>query len=240
MYDARMDLDRVPELLDRVEREDDLDSWTQLGYRLVLQDTLVFPASFAALPRLVQLAARSAPARELAGAIVRCAAVNHGCDDLLVRCTATIAEFGRLLDLYLQSRPADYLQALRDLLATRGQYHWSVAFEDFTDEFYWLACPHCAVEVTIAIGEYGRYSAIRDWHSGDVDLRDLKPTPPGALSGISRWMYETAVRDGHQELAQGLIYLFGMAECPRCASVFSIAGEYTSANRPTMPQATAG
>jgi hypothetical protein len=50
-------------------------------------------------------------------------------------------------------------------------------------------------------------------------------------------MYETAVRDGEDVLADGIAHLFGKAECPRCAGVFSIADEYTSANGPVLRQA---
>ncbi|MYV49406.1 hypothetical protein GT031_28575 [Streptomyces sp. SID2888] len=120
------------------------------------------------------------------------------------------------------------------MLAAKGQYHWSAVLGDFTDDFYHLACPHCAVEVTIAIGDHGRYSAIRDWHQGDVDRRVLRQASPEGLSGIGRWMHETAVRDGHKALADGIAHLFGKGECPCCASVFNIAEEYTSANRPVL------
>ncbi|MFF3054890.1 hypothetical protein [Streptomyces sp. NPDC057909] len=88
--------------------------------------------------------------------------------------------------------------------------------------------------MTIAIGGYGRYSAIRDWNLGDVDRRDLRPASPEGLSGIGRWMHETAVRDEEVVLADGIAHLFGQAECPRCASVFNIADEYASSNRPLM------
>lgn len=72
MYDCYGDVDRVPELLARAEREDEAAAWDELGYRLTLECDLVFPASFAALPRLVRLASGSARARGPAGAIVRC------------------------------------------------------------------------------------------------------------------------------------------------------------------------
>ncbi|MFF2329574.1 MULTISPECIES: hypothetical protein [unclassified Streptomyces] len=234
MYDCYGDVDRVPELLARAEREDDAEAWNELGYRLVLECDLVFPASFAALPRLVCPASRNAQARGLAGTIVRCAAGGHGCDDLLAGCAEAIAEFRELLDRHLRSRPDDYLATFRDLIAVEGHYHWSAVLGDFSDDFYQVACPHCAVEVTIAIGGYGRYSAIRDWNLGDVDRRDLRPASPEGLSGIGRWMHETAVRDGEVVLADGITYLFGQAECPRCASVFDIADEYASSNRPLM------
>lgn len=79
MYDCHGD-DRVPELLNRVERENAAEAWDELGYRLVLECDVVFPAGFAALPRLVRLPSRSARARGLAGTIVRGAAGGHGCD----------------------------------------------------------------------------------------------------------------------------------------------------------------
>ncbi|MFF4922470.1 hypothetical protein ACFY4B_17985 [Kitasatospora sp. NPDC001261] len=232
MCDGYGDADRVPELLERVEREGDAEAWTELGYRLCLEGDLVFPASFAALPRLVRLASSDPQARALAGTIVRRAAGHHGCDDLFADCAEAVAEFRVLLDLYLTSRPDDYLAAFRDLLAVNAQYHWSAALGDCTDDFYHLACPHCAAEVTIAIGDYGRYSAIRDWTLGDVERRDLRPAAGEELSGTGRWMHDTAVRDGQEALAAGIRYLFGRAECPRCASLFTIADEYTSAECP--------
>lgn len=234
MYDCYGDVHRVPELLERVGHDDDAEAWDELSYRLVLERDLVFPAGFAALPRLVRLASRSARARGLAGTIMRCAAGGHGCDDLLADCADAIAEPRKLLDRHLRSRPADYLATFLDWLAVEEQYHWSAVVGDFSDDFYQVACPHCAAEVTIAIGDYGHCSVIRDWHLGDVDRRNLRPASPDDLSAIGRWMHATAVRDGQDVLADGITYLFGQAECPRCASVFSIADEYTASNRPVM------
>ncbi|MFE2151448.1 hypothetical protein ACFXAO_15600 [Streptomyces lavendulae] len=234
MYDCRLDVDRVPELLALVEREDDAEAWTELGYRLILEHDLLAPASFAALPRLVRLAAESAQARHLAGAIMERAASHHDGDELLAGSAEVIVELGALLDRHLQSRPTDYLLAFRALLAVQEQYHWANVLGDFDDDFYELPCPHCAAQVTIAIGSYGRYAAIRDWDLGDTDRRDLQPSPAEALSGVGRWMYELAVRDGEDVLAEGIRHLFGKAECPSCASVFTIANEYAAANCPVL------
>ncbi|SCF68820.1 hypothetical protein GA0115259_101049 [Streptomyces sp. MnatMP-M17] len=234
MHDCRMEVGRVPELLERVKREDDAEAWDELDHRLVLEQDLVFPASFASLPCLVRLAARSSRARGLAGSIIRRAAGHHGCDHLLANCASAITEFRALLDRHLRSRPIDYLETFLALLAVAEQYHWAAVLGDFTDDFYHLPCPHCAVDMTIAIGDHGRYSAIRDWNLGDIDQRDLRRAAPDELSGTGRWMYETVVRDGQGTLADGITYLFGKAECPRCASVFDIADEYTSANLPVL------
>ncbi|MEV7035891.1 hypothetical protein AB0N99_37400 [Streptomyces sp. NPDC093272] len=90
------------------------------------------------------------------------------------------------------------------------------------------------MEVTIAIGNHGRYAAIRDWNLGDVNRRGLRPTSLEELSGTGRWMHDTPVRDGHEALADEIAHLFGKAECPHCASVFNIADEYACANRPVL------
>lgn len=234
MYDWHSDVDRVPELLDRLEHGDEDEAWTELGHRLILEHDLVSPAGIAALPRLVRLAPGSTKARHLAGEIMERAAGLHGGDELLADSVEVIAEFGTLLDRHLESRPADYLVTFRALLAVQGQYHWANVLGDFTDDFYDLLCPHCATQVTIVIGDYGRYSAIRDWNLGDVDRRGLRPTPVEKLSGVGRWMHEMAIRDGEVVLAEGISHLFGKAECPRCASVFTIADEYEAANCPVL------
>ncbi|MGE7391818.1 hypothetical protein ACQKM2_40765 [Streptomyces sp. NPDC004126] len=238
MRDCRFEVDRVPELLERVERDTDTEAWKELGWRLVLEHDLVSPASFAALPCLVRLAPREARARALAGKILERAAGHHGCDDLLADCADAIARFREVLNRHLRSRPTDYFVSFRALLSAEGEYHWAAGLGDFEDDFYPLDCPHCDAEVTIAIGDYGRYSAIRKWDEGDVDRRDLRPAAAEGLTGTGKWMYEMAVRDGEEVLADGISHLFGHAECPGCASVFNVADEYTSANRPVMPQGT--
>jgi hypothetical protein len=207
--------------------------------RLCLHGETVFPASFAALPRLVTLAREDVRALEMAGAIVRSAAQDHGGDDLLADCAGAVTRLRELLDRRLRARPDDWLRVFRDLLAACGQYQWSATLGDFADDFYSLPCPHCAVEVAVAIGEHGRYAAIRDWDRGDVDRRPLLPAAPAELGAVGRWMHDLAVRDGRTAIADGIVHLFGRAPCPCCASVFTVAEEYTAANLPALPWAVA-
>ncbi|GEB62342.1 hypothetical protein GCM10017674_81450 [Streptomyces gardneri] len=117
LYDWHSDVDRVPELLSRVEREVDGEAWAELGRRLILEGDLVSPAGIAALPRLVRLATGCTEARLLAGEIMERAAGHHGVDDVLAPGVDAIAEFGVLLDRHLESRPTDYVVTLR---AARG------------------------------------------------------------------------------------------------------------------------
>lgn len=149
---------------------------------------------------------------------------------LLAGCSDEIARLRELVDRRLRTRPADYSRIFGDLLALEGQYHWSVSLEDFTDDFYTVSCLHCGAEVTIAVSDYGCYSAIRDWDRGDIEQRALRPIPAEELAGPGQWMHATAVRDGQRRLAEGIRHIFGRAECPACVSVFSVAEAHTREN----------
>ncbi|MFE0631366.1 hypothetical protein ACFW3D_30965 [Streptomyces sp. NPDC058864] len=240
LYDSYGTAERVPVLLGQVESETEAGSrkeaWAELWDRLCLEGEATFSASFAALPRLVTLARRNPAALDLAEAIVRSAKRDHHrAQQVLVNHADVVAQLRDLVDRRLRSRPSDYLWGFRSLLAIKGQFHWSAVLDDFSDDFYHVPCPHCAVPVTVAIGGYGHYSAFRDWDRGDVDRRPLRPASPAELDGIGRWMHDTAVRDGQDRLADGIRYLFGRAECPRCAGVFCTADEYTAAHLPPAP-----
>ncbi|MGF1432575.1 hypothetical protein [Kitasatospora sp. LaBMicrA B282] len=232
VVDAHGASERVPVLLEQVERAEALEAWDELWDRLCLHGETVSSASFAALPRLATLAPRSDRALELAGAIMRGVLQHHDGEALIEDCTDAIAALRELADQRLRTRPSDYHRVFCDLLALAGQYHWSAALEDLTDDFYTVCCPHCVVEVIVAIGDHGHYSAIRDWDLGDVERRALQPASTEELLDPGRWMHATAVRDGELRLAEGIRHLFGRAECPGCASVFGIAEAYTIANLP--------
>ncbi|MFE9627998.1 hypothetical protein, partial [Streptomyces sp. NPDC006527] len=179
---------------------------------------------------LIHLALTCAQALELAGAIVRGTLRHPDGEALLAGCSNEIGRLRELVDEKLRTRPADYHRLFGDLLALAGQYHWSTSLGDFADDFHVVSCPHCEAEVTIAVGDYGCYSAIRDWDRGDVKRRTLRPAPAEELRDPGRWMHAIAVRDGQQQLAKGIRHVFGRADCPACGSVFSIAEAHTTAN----------
>lgn len=234
--DAHGAVGRVPLLLDQAEREEAPEAWEELWDRLCLHGETVSAASFAALPRLAALAPMCAQALELASAIVRGTLRQPDGEVLLAGCSNEVARLRELVDQKLRTRPADYIRHFGDLLALAGQYHWSAYLGDFADDFYAVSCPHCEVEVTIAVGDYGCYSAVRDWDRGDVKRRMLRPAPAEELCDPGRWMHATADRDGQLRLADGVRHVFGCAECPACASVFNIAEAHTAANLPPAPE----
>ncbi|MFF8321032.1 hypothetical protein ACF06V_28190 [Streptomyces bobili] len=232
VVDAHGAVGRVPLLLDRVEREEVPEAWEELWDRLCLHGETVSAASFAALPRLAALAPTSAQALELAGAIVRGTLRHPDAEALLASCSNEMTRLRHLVDQKLRTRPADYNRLFGDLLALAGHPHWSASLGDFDDDFYAVSCPHCEAEVTIAVGDYGCYSAMRDWDRGDVERRTLRPAPAEELRDPGRWMHATAGRDGQHRLAEGIRHVFGCAECPACGTVFSIAEAHTAANLP--------
>ncbi|MBJ6623403.1 hypothetical protein [Streptomyces sp. DHE17-7] len=148
--------------------------------RLCLHGETVSAASFAALPRLAALAPACAQALELASAIVPCTFGTRR-ESLLAGCPNEVDRLRELVDQRLRTRPADYNRLFGDLLALAGQYHWSASMGDFTDDFYAVSCPDCEAEVTIAVGDYGSYAAIRDWDQGDTERRPLRPAQPEKL-----------------------------------------------------------
>ncbi|MEU2493272.1 hypothetical protein [Streptomyces sp. NPDC007883] len=236
LCDAYGSAERTPELLDCLGAGAGEEVWRELWGRLCHQGT-VSSASFAAIPRLAEVARHgqsddSSRALVLAGAIMRGALQNHGADDVILLCSAAVEDLRRLADERLVDRPDGYLGLFSVLLALEGHALWSEVIDDFTDDFYEVGCPHCASSVTVAIGDHGHYSSIRDWHRGDVHRLPLRPIGPDRLRGVGRRMYETAVRDAQDKLARGITHLFGCAECGECGSVFNVADEYSAANSP--------
>ncbi|MFB7292272.1 hypothetical protein [Actinacidiphila glaucinigra] len=223
----------VPVLLDQVAAGAGTEStWDELWDLLCVGGENLRPGSTGALPRLVALARSEPEALDLAGAIVRRAMAEDESGCVFAGSPHVIEELRELIDRHLLTDPADFIRGFRTLLAIERQFHWSAVLDDFGDDFYEVACPHCHVTVTIAIGAYGRYSAYRDWDAGDIDRRELRPASAAELDGTGRWMYDLAVRYGRDRLAEGITYLMGRAECPRCACVFRVADEYAAANLP--------
>ncbi|MEU8445923.1 hypothetical protein AB0F05_36500 [Streptomyces microflavus] len=235
LHDAYGPAHAIPGLLDRAIGRDQ-EAIDGLWGRLCHQGTIT-PASIAALPQLADIAKTEGAgdwALDLAGAIAGGLLQPHGADEEVARRAATLSELRALAAARLRSGLTGkmYLSRLRAMLAFDGQPLWFEALDDFTDSFVTVACPHCDAPVTIAIGDYGCYSSIRDWNLGDVHQVPLRPAIPHELTGTGRMLHETAVRDGQQRLAWGLTPLFGQAECPGCGSVFGIADEHAATNAP--------
>ncbi|MGW4723751.1 hypothetical protein [Streptomyces sp. NPDC004291] len=237
--------DEVPPVLERVVRapSHDEEAWRELWHLLVTEGLTVSAASFAALPYLRDIARSGETvavdrALELAGVIVAGVHQDHEADELVRAVAPVIAELKRMISRRLGDdglSPATAMSLFRAHLACAGSSLWSLAEFDFEDGFHRVDCPHCGLDVTIAIGDHGRYSAHRDWNHGDVRRRPLVRADPGDLDGVAAWMHETARALGLTDLAEGITWLFGRAECPDCASTFVIGDRYAAENDPPHP-----
>ncbi|MEU3773142.1 hypothetical protein AB0F11_08005 [Streptomyces sp. NPDC032472] len=235
---GRGPVDEVAPVLERVLRPPfgDEAAWRQLWHLLATEGRTVCAAGFAALPYLRDIArvgdaAAMDRALDLAGAIVAGVHQDHGADELVRDMAPVIAELRRMLALRIEGgsrSPATAMALFRAELAFAGASGWSVAEFDFEDGFYTVSCPHCDLPVTVAIGVHGRYSGYRDWDEGDVRRRPLRPVPADELGGLGRRMHDTARALGLAEVAEGLTYLFGRAECPDCASTFVVADQHAA------------
>ncbi|OPC76416.1 hypothetical protein B4N89_47285 [Embleya scabrispora] len=204
-------------------------AWRALHGRLC-RDESVCPASLAALPLLWEVAVGGSredrgAAVFLAGEIVSAGRRIRCYDRVLDSHAARVAEMAVVADAHLadHAHQAHYVHLLCGLLALQGHLAWAWGLDDLTDAFLAVHCPHCGADVTIAVGDYGDYSAIRDWHRGDIDRRPLRPTVPGEMAPPGARLHAIAVRDGQASLARGLPYVFGTAQCPPCGRAFAIA-----------------
>lgn len=242
MRDARGDSGVVVErLLDRLRLEPDAALWDELDRRLVVENECFFSVGFAALPALSQLAQSGDTeqrdrALDLAAVITRTLHRNHEDDRLVTANPQALA----VLHSLAQARVATcvgppLVRRLQDTLAFAGYTFWASISLDFADEHYHLGCPHCSTRLAIVIGDYGHYSAIRDYSDGDVHRLPLRPAAPADLAGIGQWMHDTAVAGHDMTLADGLTYLFGQAACGACGSTFNLTDWFEAENSPTQP-----
>nr|BFE58897.1 hypothetical protein GCM10020063_034230 [Dactylosporangium thailandense] len=231
----------VGRLLDGIEHHPTAEAWDEIEHRLVVEAECWCSAGFAALPRLAELAQSGAEehqvrALRLAATIVRSLHRCHQYDDIVRAGAQALTVLHRVA----RNRPTThtgqaFVAQLQDTLALAGYTFWATISLDFTDEHYHLGCPHCAVRLAVVIGDYGHYSAIRHYNDGDIHRVVLRPAAPGELTGIGRWMYDTADAAGETVLADGLTYLFGRATCSTCGSVFNVAEWLEAENGPSQP-----
>ncbi|MFF2628533.1 hypothetical protein ACFVUN_22510 [Kitasatospora griseola] len=216
----------VPALLDRFEA-DASGVWSELMDHLCPQLDTVFSASFAALPRLADLALSCGGEDRrwvllAAGAIMACAPSG---DDVFEVFSAPIAELHRLTDQCLREAEdaENYVSLLQSLLSFEGVEIWDRCLEGLQTGEYEVDCPHCGVDMFIVIDEADCFSATDDYALREVEKTPLRPSTPEELEGLAKRLHDRALADGQQLVAGGLPYLFGRAACPDCETVFSVA-----------------
>jgi hypothetical protein len=226
LSDACGSADHVPALLDRFEA-DASGVWHELMEHLCPQLDTAFSASFAALPRLADLASSCREEDRqwvllAAGSIMACASSGS---DVFEVFAAPIADLHRLTDQCLREAedPENYVYLLQCLLSFEGVEIWDRCLEGLQTGEYEVDCPYCGVNVFIVIGEDSCFSASDDYSLREVDRVPLHPAVPEELEGPAKRLYDRTLADGQQLVARGLPYLFGRAACPDCGTAFEVA-----------------
>ncbi|TGN73979.1 hypothetical protein E5083_24720 [Streptomyces bauhiniae] len=227
----------IPALLDRIASEPKPDLWSDLWSALCHQGS-VYPASFAALPWLADVAdsddrEQAVNALTLAGAIMAGAEQPHGAGDVRTDHAVEVETLLAAVNQHLRvtSDRTDYIHLLEAMLGFEGVVGWS---EDLAwglgNEEYEVDCPGCEAGLFIVLGERGFFSTSEDYALSvdDVEGRPLLPANPADLGGIGRRLHEIAVSDSQHEVAHALTYVFGHATCPDCETHFSVADQVSA------------
>ena len=223
----------VPGLLDEVEPDPGHPVWVALWSRLCHQGT-VYPASFAALPVLVEKARHWSAADRvmplvLAGAIVASVDQPYGDVDPHVAYAAEVAELAEftedaLRDAGLADKPKDYVLLLAALLGFEGVEVWGEQLDGINDGEYEVPCPHCEAENFIVLGRHGYFSTTDSVYMKESGAKrvPLHPRDPSALDGVAKRLHTRTLADSQPEIAKKFTYVFGNAHCAECGALFGV------------------
>ncbi|GAB4004816.1 hypothetical protein [Nocardioides ultimimeridianus] len=220
LRDAYGSAGAVPDLLDRAEVGGD-EVWGELWSRLCHQGT-VYPASYAALPRLAALAEAGEPAGRvepllLAGSII---ASTDGQATTAVDVRTEYADAIDVLhDIAERAVPragddTDFLFRVQALTALEGGSTWGHRLEALAAQEVELACRRCGEQLLIDLEDSP--AVVRGFDDASIGTRTLSPADPSRLSASEARAYELATAHGRTQVAGWMLELFGWFECPGC------------------------
>ena len=229
LTDACGSAEHVPVLLDRFEA-DPSGVWSELMDHLCPQLDTAFTASFAALPRLSEIATAGSPETLgvvllAAGSIASRSSGLSDPDSPLTVFSTPITVLHDLTDRRL-SQTADaeeYVNLLQALLSYEGVEIWDRSLDGLQTGEYEVSCPYCGVNVFVVIGQDHFFCCTDDYTLRAVRKSPLQPARVHELAELPRRLFARAVADGQEGLAHGVRYLFGRASCPVCGTDFSVA-----------------
>jgi hypothetical protein len=221
----------VPALLDRVRADiPDIDAWHELWSCLCHQGT-VYPASYAALPMLLDVA-ETLPAAGRSDALILMAAILtaddlHGVERPPTETTDRIAEVAaQLADTCLQAMAGDavtFLYLLEAAAAFDGDLTWGRNLQYLSDGTYEGRCPTCNHALYFAIGDrYGFFVSAEEWIIPAEARIAIHPADPSRLAGRGAWLHDRAVRHNQATVACWITHLFGTTACPACLQPFAV------------------
>lgn len=218
----------VPRLLQEAEAAGaEPKAWNDLWGRLCHQGT-VSPASYAALPLLLEIAERHGrapyvPALDLAGAILASTDGPRGRADVRLEHAATIAGLRGIAERSLAwaQSDADFVYAVQALVAFEGRGPWQRQLSALVDGELEFECPRCGEDLLLDL-EAGTYSVTSFSDGSCVPTTAIAADPsPGS---DERRVLDLAIQSGREGVVDRLRRLFGDVVCPRCGEGFGIPG----------------
>ncbi len=240
----------LPDLLKELETSRDREILDVLWERLYHQGS-VFSASFAALPDIVRIAEQWDYCSERANLIWLAVEIISGEDIANLRRpgqeqdnwtpTSTRIDSGsptrsryqkeidtlvRLIEEDLQQpnlSRMDFTHLLCNMLPLKGYVLWKDVFEYFGYEWvgYYGYCSHCDAEIDVYTTEHSAIAEIKKSRT-EKQQTTLQAISPESLTGIVRWLYDTAKDRGMNSVAQKVTYMMGTGSCPECGTLFQV------------------
>jgi hypothetical protein len=219
----------IPALLQALSPDPEAEVWSKLWSRVCHQGT-VYSASFPVLPSLLDAANGWPPAGRvmplsLAGGIA-CSQDRVGaCDPAQFQ--STIAALHGLALHTLSAAGLsrlDLVYLLQAALALDGDTLWGGCLDRIESGEFEGACPACAADLLLAVGQYGFFATTDEWVNRPETPRvPIQPAAPSDLRGVGRWLHQQAMAAGQPELALWVLHLFGLVACPACDSRIQVA-----------------
>lgn len=224
LRDAYGPASEIPKLLDRLSPDPKDGAWNDLWSRLCHQGT-VYSASFAALPRLLEIASGWEPRQRpmivsLAAAIVSAETVVGDRDALMRDLAPTVASLEMIAREALQApglSATDFLESAQAVLAFQGDRLWGRQLNGLSSGEFEGRCPACHARLYLVIGQYGFFTTAEEWVKRPEARRwPVRPADPATLAGAGLWLHEAAQAAHQADVALWARHLFGSMQCPAC------------------------
>lgn len=226
LQDAYGSAELVGGLLERADT-DERAVWEELWSRLCHQCT-VYTASYAALPRLAELATQRDPAGFVEPLFLATCIItsNDGPEaeaDVRARYAETIGVLHDVAErlVPLAGDDTDFVYRVQALLATEGPGPWASRLEALADQELELACGNCGEQLLISLESSP--SLVRQFDDAAVGTTSLVPAEPSAVIEGEARAYELAIAHGRTRVAEQMLEIFGTFECPHCRSRHRVA-----------------
>lgn len=219
LQDAYGSAEAIEGLLERADTGHG-DVWDELWSRLCHQGT-VYSASYAALPRLAELAGRRDPSGYveplfLATSIVTSTAVTTVDVDVRARYADVIRDLHVVAEraVALAGDDTDFVYRVQALIATEMDGAWGSRLVVLADQELELACPSCGEHFLVSLETAP--PEVRAFDDASVGIGRVIAADPVTLAASEARAYQLAVAQGRRRLAEQMLEVFGDFECPTC------------------------